>query len=45
MPERVGITLLRMRTVDISGAPAARRGDKTAHGGTIVGGFESVQIG
>jgi uncharacterized Zn-binding protein involved in type VI secretion len=32
-------------TVLIGGMPAARQGDLTAHGGIIVGGFSSVQIG
>jgi uncharacterized Zn-binding protein involved in type VI secretion len=29
----------------ITGKPAARMGDKTAHGGTIVAGCPTVQIG
>jgi len=32
-------------TVLISGKPAARMGDQTAHGGTIVGGCPTVLIG
>ncbi|WP_233490203.1 PAAR domain-containing protein [Thiocapsa marina] len=32
-------------TVNINGKPAARQGDTTAHGGSIVGGFPSVMIG
>lgn len=32
-------------TVLISGRPAARMGDMTAHGGTIVVGFPTVMIG
>lgn len=32
-------------TVFIAGMPAARQGDLTAHGGVIVGGFPTVQIG
>jgi len=32
-------------TVLISGRPAARLGDMTAHGGVIVVGFPTVQIG
>jgi len=32
-------------TVMIGGKPAARQGDLTAHGGVIVGGFPTVQIG
>ena len=32
-------------SVLIGGRPAARQGDLTAHGGTIVGGFPTVQIG
>ncbi|MGX1753331.1 PAAR domain-containing protein [Sphingobacterium sp. NPDC055346] len=32
-------------TVLIGGKPAARQGDMTAHGGTIVMGFTTVQIG
>ena len=32
-------------TVFISGRPAARQGDLTAHGGVIVTGFTTVQIG
>ena len=32
-------------TVLIGGRFAARQGDLTAHGGTIVGGFPTVQIG
>lgn len=32
-------------TVKIMGAPAARFGDKTAHGGTITVGFPTVVIG
>ena len=32
-------------TVFINGKPAARQGDHTAHGGTIIGGTPSVQIG
>ena len=32
-------------TVLIGGRPAARQGDQTAHGGVIVGGFPTVQIG
>jgi|TARA_B100001057_G_scaffold456244_1_gene503468 uncharacterized Zn-binding protein involved in type VI secretion len=32
-------------TVMIGGKPAARMGDKTAHGGTIVAGCPTVQIG
>lgn len=32
-------------TVQIGGKPAARLGDKTAHGGTIVLGCFTVQIG
>lgn len=33
------------QTVKIMGRPAARLGDKTAHGGTIVVGFPMVLIG
>ena len=32
-------------TVYIGGVPAARQGDSTAHGGTIVAGLATVQIG
>lgn len=32
-------------TVTIGGRPAARQGDLTAHGGVIVAGFPTVQIG
>jgi uncharacterized Zn-binding protein involved in type VI secretion len=32
-------------TVFIMGMPAARQGDSTAHGGVIVTGFPTVQIG
>lgn len=32
-------------TVFIGGKPAARLGDMTAHGGVIVAGFPTVQIG
>lgn len=32
-------------TVLISSRPAARQGDLTAHGGVIVAGFPTVQIG
>ena len=32
-------------TVLIGGLPAARMGDSTAHGGSIVAGFPTVQIG
>lgn len=32
-------------TVLINGMPAARQGDNTAHGGVIVQGFPTVQIG
>jgi uncharacterized Zn-binding protein involved in type VI secretion len=32
-------------TVLIGGRPAARQGDMTAHGGVIVGGLPTVQIG
>jgi uncharacterized Zn-binding protein involved in type VI secretion len=32
-------------TVFIEGKPAARQGDLTAHGGSIVMGFPTVQIG
>lgn len=32
-------------TVFINSMPAARQGDLTAHGGVIVGGFPTVQIG
>jgi uncharacterized Zn-binding protein involved in type VI secretion len=32
-------------TVLIGGKPAARQGDMTAHGGVIVAGFPTVQIG
>jgi len=32
-------------TVMIGGRPAARQGDMTAHGGVIVAGFPTVQIG
>ena len=32
-------------TVEIGGRPAARQGDLTAHGGVIVIGFPTVQIG
>lgn len=32
-------------TVMIGGRPAARQGDLTAHGGVIVSGFPTVQIG
>jgi len=32
-------------TVLIGGRPAARQGDLTAHGGVIVAGFPTVQIG
>lgn len=32
-------------TVMIGGKPAARQGDLTAHGGVIVAGFPTVQIG
>ncbi len=33
------------QTVFIGGKPAARMGDTTAHGGQIVGGCPTVQIG
>lgn len=33
------------RTVRLMGKPAARLGDKTAHGGTVVTGFPLVMIG
>ena len=32
-------------SVLIAGQPAARQGDSTAHGGVIVGGLPTVQIG
>jgi uncharacterized Zn-binding protein involved in type VI secretion len=32
-------------TVFIGGRPAARQGDMTSHGGVIVAGFPTVQIG
>lgn len=32
-------------TVQVMGMAAARMGDKTAHGGTIMAGFPTVQIG
>lgn len=32
-------------TVFIGGKPAARQGDLTAHGGVIIGGLPTVQIG
>lgn len=32
-------------TVMIGGMPAARMGDETAHGGTILTGFPTVEIG
>jgi uncharacterized Zn-binding protein involved in type VI secretion len=32
-------------TVSIAGMPAARMGDNTAHGGVLVQGFPTVQIG
>jgi uncharacterized Zn-binding protein involved in type VI secretion len=32
-------------TVFIGGGPAARLGDLTAHGGTVVAGFPTVEIG
>jgi uncharacterized Zn-binding protein involved in type VI secretion len=32
-------------TVLIGGMPAARQGDITAHGGVVVGGYLTVQIG
>lgn len=32
-------------TVMVGGKPAARMGDKTAHGGTIVAGAPTVQLG
>ena len=32
-------------TVFINGKPAARQGDQTVHGGTIIGGTPIVQIG
>jgi uncharacterized Zn-binding protein involved in type VI secretion len=32
-------------TVMIGGMPAARQGDSTAHGGTIVMGYPTVEIG
>jgi uncharacterized Zn-binding protein involved in type VI secretion len=32
-------------TVFIGGRPAARQGDNTSHGGVIVAGFPTVQIG
>ena len=32
-------------TVMIGGRPAARMGDETAHGGTILTGFPTVEIG
>ena len=37
--------VLGSMTVLIGGRPAARQGDLTAHGGVIVGGFPTVQIG
>lgn len=40
--EKKVITLF---TVMIGGKPAARMGDSTAHGGTIVAGYPMVQIG
>lgn len=39
-------TILRgSLTVSIGGKPAARMADSTAHGGTIITGFDSVLIG
>jgi uncharacterized Zn-binding protein involved in type VI secretion len=32
-------------TVNIGGKPAARMGDSTAHGGTVVAGLPTVMIG
>jgi uncharacterized Zn-binding protein involved in type VI secretion len=32
-------------TVFMGGRPAARQGDQTAHGGVIVGGLATVQVG
>jgi uncharacterized Zn-binding protein involved in type VI secretion len=37
--------ILGSMTVLISGQPAARLGDQTAHGGAIVGGCPTVLIG
>jgi uncharacterized Zn-binding protein involved in type VI secretion len=37
--------ILGSATVLIGGLPAARMGDTTAHGGTIVAGFPQVLIG
>ena len=39
------IGLLGSTSVIIGGRPALRQGDLTAHGGVIVGGFPTVQIG
>lgn len=39
------VIVMGSKTVMIGGRPAARQGDITAHGGTVVGGFPTVQIG
>lgn len=39
------VIVLGSFTVLISGKPAARMGDQTAHGGVIVGGYPTVLIG
>lgn len=37
--------VITLSTLMIGGKPAARMGDSTAHGGTIVAGYPTVQIG
>jgi uncharacterized Zn-binding protein involved in type VI secretion len=39
------VALMGSTSVLIGGRPAARQGDLTAHGGVIVGGLPTVQIG
>jgi uncharacterized Zn-binding protein involved in type VI secretion len=39
------LIVLGSMSVLINGLPAARMGDQTAHGGTIVAGFPQVLIG
>lgn len=39
------VAVMGSTTVLIGGRPAVRQGDLTAHGGVVVGGFPTVQIG
>ena len=39
------VAVMGSTTVFIGGRPALRQGDLTGHGGVIVGGFPTVQIG